>query len=159
MWMAWPCCRFPRLLSRQILRGPQDTSIGAVPLQAAKGVPAAGAGHAADVAGDGGGGGPGAVQPGQARPGRRDGDGGLLAGLTDPGRSPADAAARSQRATSTAPAGVTDSGIRAAPAAVIALETPPGISPHSTARRRQTTWVRLRPRSRCRLDQISSTAA
>ncbi len=34
--MAWLIARFPRLLSRQTLRPPGETSIGAVPVQAAK---------------------------------------------------------------------------------------------------------------------------
>ena len=74
-------------------------------------------------------------------------------------RSSRNAAASSQRAASTAPAGVIDSRSWAACAAVIALETPPGISSHSTACSRQTTWVRVRPRSRWRLDHTFSTAA
>jgi hypothetical protein len=32
MWMAWLILRFPRLDSRWILRPPDETSIGAVPL-------------------------------------------------------------------------------------------------------------------------------
>jgi hypothetical protein len=36
MWTAWLSRRFPRLLSRQAFRGPEDTSTGALPLQAAK---------------------------------------------------------------------------------------------------------------------------
>ena len=49
-------------------------------------VPAGKAGHVADVADDyGGDDGPDAVQPGQARPGRLDSAGELLAGLADPG--------------------------------------------------------------------------
>jgi hypothetical protein len=32
MWIAWLSRRFPRLLSRQVFRRPEDTSIGAVPL-------------------------------------------------------------------------------------------------------------------------------
>jgi hypothetical protein len=35
MWMAWLRRRFPRSDSRQVFRFPEDTSIGAVPLQAA----------------------------------------------------------------------------------------------------------------------------
>ena len=35
--MAWLRVRFPRRESRQILRPPEDTSMGAVPLKAAKG--------------------------------------------------------------------------------------------------------------------------
>jgi hypothetical protein len=36
MWMAWLGRRFPRRVSRRALRFPEDTSIGAVPLQSAK---------------------------------------------------------------------------------------------------------------------------
>jgi len=36
MWMAWLMRRFPRSDSRQVVRLPEETSIGAVPLQAAK---------------------------------------------------------------------------------------------------------------------------
>jgi hypothetical protein len=36
MWMAWLSRRLPRRESRQIFRRPEDTSIGVVPLQAAK---------------------------------------------------------------------------------------------------------------------------
>jgi hypothetical protein len=36
MWMAWLSRRFPRLLSRLTFRCPEETSIGAVPLQDAK---------------------------------------------------------------------------------------------------------------------------
>src|SRR5271156_6666651 len=36
MWMAWLSRRFPRLLSRRAFRCPEETSIGAVPLQDAK---------------------------------------------------------------------------------------------------------------------------
>ena len=36
---------------------------------------------------------------------------------------------------------------------------PPGISSQSTACSRQATWVRVRPRSRWRLDHTLSTAA
>ena len=42
---------------------------------------------------------------------------------------------------------------------VISLRTPPGTSSHSTACSRQATWVRARPRSRCRLAHTFSTAA
>ena len=42
---------------------------------------------------------------------------------------------------------------------MISLGTPPGTSSHSTACSRHTTWVRARPRSRCRLDHTFSTAA
>ena len=64
-------------------------------------------------------------------------------------RSSRKPSARSRRACPTAPDAVTCSRTRAACAAVILLETPPGTSPHSTACRRHTTWVRARPRSRC----------
>jgi hypothetical protein len=36
MWMAWLMCRFARSDSRWTFRSPEDTSTGAVPLQAAK---------------------------------------------------------------------------------------------------------------------------
>jgi hypothetical protein len=36
MLKAWQCRQFPRRDSRQTFRSPEDTSIGAVPLQAAK---------------------------------------------------------------------------------------------------------------------------
>jgi hypothetical protein len=36
MWTAWFICRLPRSDSRQATRPPEDTSVGAVPLQAAK---------------------------------------------------------------------------------------------------------------------------
>ena len=42
---------------------------------------------------------------------------------------------------------------------MIFFGTPPGTSSHSTACSRQTTWVRVRPRSRWRLDHTFSTAA
>ena len=74
-------------------------------------------------------------------------------------RSSRKPSARSRRACPTAPDAVTCSRTRAAYAAVILLETPPGTSPHSTACRRHTTWVRARPRSRCRLAHIFSTVA
>jgi len=47
MWMAWLRRRFPRLLSRQILRWPEDTSIGAVPLTGGEVIAAGEAGHVA----------------------------------------------------------------------------------------------------------------
>ena len=74
-------------------------------------------------------------------------------------RSSRKSAARSWRACATAPDTVTCSRTRAACAAVILLETPPGTSSHSTACRRHTTWVRVRPRSRCRLAHTFSTVA
>ena len=74
-------------------------------------------------------------------------------------RSSSKSAASSQRATSTAPSGLIARRTRPARAVVITLGTPPGISSPSTACSRQTTWVRVRPRSRWRLDQIFSTAA
>jgi hypothetical protein len=36
MWIAWLSRRLPRRDSRQAFRPPEDTSMGAVPLQAAK---------------------------------------------------------------------------------------------------------------------------
>jgi len=36
MWIAWSSRRLPRRDSRQIFRPPEDTSMGAVPSQAAK---------------------------------------------------------------------------------------------------------------------------
>ena len=59
----------------------------------------------------------------------------------------------------TAPSGLIARSTRAARDTVITFGTPPGISSPSTACSRQTTWVRVRPRSRYRLDQIFSTAA
>ena len=67
--------------------------------------------------------------------------------------------ARSWRAAAATPSGVTWSRMRAARPAVISPATPPGISSHSTACRRQATWLRDRARSRCRLAKILSTAA
>jgi hypothetical protein len=32
MWMAWLSCRLPRRESRWVIRPPEDTSIGAVPV-------------------------------------------------------------------------------------------------------------------------------
>jgi hypothetical protein len=58
-----------------------------------------------------------------------------------------------------APAGVTCSRILAAWAAVISLARPLGTSSQSTAWSRQATWLRDRPRSRCRLAHTFSTAA
>ena len=67
--------------------------------------------------------------------------------------------ASTQRTAPAASAGSAASRIRAAWPAVIRLLTPPGISSHSTACSRQTTWFRARLRSRCRLAQIFSTMA
>jgi len=55
LWMAWFSRRFPRSDSRQMMRLPEDTSAGAVPLQAAKQSRAGEPGDVADVAGHGGG--------------------------------------------------------------------------------------------------------
>jgi hypothetical protein len=85
MWMAWPCRRFPRQDSRCTVRCPQDTSIGAVPLQAAKRsrLPKRDTSRtspmtaAAMTGADPG-------QPGQAAAGRGDGNSGLLPGLAQP---------------------------------------------------------------------------
>ena len=56
------------------------------PVAGGEGVPAAEAGHVADVADDSGSDNrAGPEQPGQAGPGRLDGDGELLPGLADPG--------------------------------------------------------------------------
>ncbi len=41
----------------------------------------------------------------------------------------------------------------------MSLERPPGTSSQSTACSRQAAWVRVRPRSRWRLDQTLRTAA
>ena len=67
--------------------------------------------------------------------------------------------ASSRRAAWTAPAGWICSRRRAAAAARICLLTPPGTSSHSTACSRHTTWLRDRLRSRCRLARPVSTAA
>ena len=74
-------------------------------------------------------------------------------------RSSRKLAASSQRAARTAPYGVIDSEQPGGLSCGDLLGTPPGTSSHSTACSRQTTWVRVRPRSRCRLDHIFSTAA
>ena len=86
MRMAWLSRRFPRRDSRQIVRWPEDTSIGAVPLQAAKwsrpgnrdtsrtSPSTRGGDDRADP-----------EQAGRAGPGRGDGDRELGAGLPDPG--------------------------------------------------------------------------
>ena len=63
-------------------------------------------------------------------------------------RSSTRSAASSQRAVSTALAGLSAFRTRPARAVVIALGIPPGISPHSTACSRPAAWVRVRPRSR-----------
>ena len=65
-----------------------------------------------------------------------------------PRRSSIKARASSQRAAATASGGVIEARSRAAWPAVMALDTPPGTSSHSTACSRHTTWVRVRPRSR-----------
>ena len=73
--MAWLSRRLPRRDSRQIFRPPEDTSIGAVPFQAAKWSRLGKRKHVADVADDRGGDDrAGVEQPGQAGPGRPDGD-------------------------------------------------------------------------------------
>ena len=69
------------------------------------------------------------------------------------------AGARGHAGRPAAPAGVTCSRILAAWAAVISLARPPGTSSQSTAWSRQATWLRDRPRSRCRLAHTFSTAA
>ena len=74
-------------------------------------------------------------------------------------RSPWNSAAGSQRASATAPDGSADSRTWAALPAVISLEMPPGISSQRTAWSRQATCVRVRPRSRWRLDHSLTTAA
>src|SRR6266702_2046605 len=74
-------------------------------------------------------------------------------------RPPGNSAASSQRAMATACDGLIRSRTLAAWAAVMSLEMPPGRTSQSTARSRQTTWVRVRPRSRWRLDHTLSTAA
>jgi len=76
--------------------------------------------------------------------------------VADAGHS---SAARSQRAWATAPAGATCSRILAAWPAVISSGTPPGINSHSTGWSRQTTWLRVRERSRWRLARTFSTTA
>ena len=63
-------------------------------------------------------------------------------------RSSVSSVASSQRAVSTAPAGVIDARICPAWPAVISPGTPPGTSSHSTWCSRQATWVRAWPRSR-----------
>src|SRR5215470_8832451 len=55
MWMAWPGRRLPRSESRWIFRPPEETSIGAVPLQAANRSRVAEPGRVAGLAEDGGG--------------------------------------------------------------------------------------------------------
>ena len=127
-------------------------------------VPAGEPGHGDDVADDGGGDDrPDAGHLGEAGTGCRDRGGQLLVDLAPLGVQMADAAsssaASSQRAWATAPAGATCSRILAAWPAVISSGTPPGISSHSTAWRRQTTWLRVRERSRWRLARTFSTTA
>ena len=125
-------------------------------------VPAGEPGHGDDVADDGGGDDrPDAGHLGEAGAGCRDRGGELL---LDPRRwasrwrmSASSSAASSQRAWATAPAGATCSRILAAWPAVISSGTPPGTSSHSTAWSRQTTWLRVRERSRCRLARTFST--
>jgi hypothetical protein len=123
------------------------------PVISSKVVPAGEPGHLADIADDGGSddrADP--EQPGQAGPGRGDRDRQLLAGLPDPGIDAAQVLKerRGQLAAAacTAPSGLIAFSTRAARAVVITLGTPPGISSPSTACSRQTTWVRVRPRSR-----------
>jgi hypothetical protein len=90
MWMAWPCRRFPRLLSRQALPLPGGHLDRRGPVIGGEVIPAGKPGHVADIADHRGGddrADP--EQPGQARPGRSHGDRELLAGLPDPGIDPA----------------------------------------------------------------------
>ena len=74
-------------------------------------------------------------------------------------RSAASSAATWCRAAATGPAGGLASSRAVAAAAVMALDTPPGMIWQSVACSRQAAWQRSRARSRCRLDQIFSTAA
>ena len=81
--MAWLMRRFPRRDSRQVLRFPEDTSIGAVPLTGGEVVPAREAGNVGDVADHGGGDDRAHAEDlGERRPGCLDHHGQLLLRLT-----------------------------------------------------------------------------
>ena len=116
-------------------------------------VPAAKAGHVADVADHGGGDDRAdAEQPGQAGPGRGDGDGELLAGLPDPG---IDAAQVIKEGRGQLAAGRLHRAFRPDrpqhPGGASRRDHLRDTAGDQLAQHRvqpETTWVRLRPRSR-----------
>ena len=55
MWMAWLSRRLPRRDSRQVLRGPEDTSTRGGAVVGGEVAPAGEAGHVADAGDEGGG--------------------------------------------------------------------------------------------------------